>query len=88
MQNLLLTNIRQLVNVREDTGPLYGIEMAELPFIENAWLLIEGNFIAGFGKMDTLNNSVAESSCRKNGLQRKTGDALLVRQSYPPGIRR
>jgi imidazolonepropionase len=54
MQNLLLTNIRQLVNVREDTGPLYGTEMAELPSIEDAWLLIEGDVIAGFGKMDTL----------------------------------
>src|ERR1700760_80564 len=54
MQNLLLKNIRQLVNVREDTGPLYGSEMAELPFIENAWLLIEGNVISGFGSMDTL----------------------------------
>jgi imidazolonepropionase len=54
MQNLLLTNIRQLVNVREDTGPLYGTEMAELPSIEDAWLLIEGDVIAGFGKMDML----------------------------------
>ena len=58
MQNLLLTNIRQLVNVREDTGPLYGTEMAELPSIENAWLLIEGNVIAGFGKMDALHKKL------------------------------
>jgi len=50
----LLTNIKQLVNVREDTGPLYGTEMAELPAIADAWLLIEGNEIAGFGKMDSL----------------------------------
>jgi len=34
MQGILLTNIRQLVNVREDTGPLYGAEMAELPVID------------------------------------------------------
>jgi len=58
MQNLLLTNIRQLVNIREDSGPLYGKEMAELPSIEDAWLLIEGNAIAGFGKMDTLNKKL------------------------------
>jgi imidazolonepropionase len=58
MQNLLLTHIRQLVNVREDTGPLYGKEMTELPSIEDAWLLIEGNVIAGFGKMDTLNKTL------------------------------
>ncbi len=54
MQGMLLTNIKQLVNVREDTGPLYGAEMAELPVIVNAWLLIEGNVIAGFGKMENL----------------------------------
>src|SRR5450432_3478377 len=54
MPGILLTNIKQLVNVREDTGPLYGKEMAELPCIDNAWLLIEGNEIAGFGKMDSI----------------------------------
>ncbi len=56
MQNILLTNIKQLVNVREDTGPLYGSEMTELPAIENSWLHIEGNEIAGFGKMENLKN--------------------------------
>ncbi|HEY2349492.1 MAG TPA: imidazolonepropionase [Puia sp.] len=54
MQEKLLTNIKQLVNVREDSGTLYGKEMAELPAIKNAWLLIEGNEIAGYGKMESL----------------------------------
>src|ERR1700761_4854558 len=58
METVLLTNIRQLVNVREDTGPLYGKEMAELPSIDDAWLLIEGNVIAGFGKMDSLSKKL------------------------------
>jgi len=65
MQGILLTNIRQLVNVREDTGPLYGAEMAELPVIANAWLLIEGNEIAGFGKMEDLKNAVRNLSDEK-----------------------
>jgi imidazolonepropionase len=56
MQGMLLKNIRQLVNVREDTGPLYGAEMAQLPVIDDAWLLIEGKEIAGFGKMANLKN--------------------------------
>lgn len=55
---MLLTNIKQLVNVREDAGPLFGTEMSELPVIRDAWLLIEGNVIAGFGKMDNLKNDV------------------------------
>src|ERR1700760_2716624 len=58
MHRLLLTNIRQLVNVREDTGPLYGKEMSDLPSIGNAWLLIEGNVIADFGKMDSLSEKL------------------------------
>lgn len=54
MSDLLLKNISQLVNVREDTGPLYGEEMAMLPCLENAWLLVEGKQIAAFGKMEDL----------------------------------
>ena len=54
MSSHLLTHIQQLVNVRTGDKPLYGQEMMELPCIENAWLLIEGNEIAAFGKMDEL----------------------------------
>jgi imidazolonepropionase len=54
MQSLLLTNIKRLLNVRHDAGPLYGVQMKELPCLENAWLLIEGTEIAGFGAMDTI----------------------------------
>ncbi len=65
MQAVLLTNIKQLVNVREDTGPLYGSEMAELPSIANAWLLVEGNEIAGFGKMENLKNALPNQPAEK-----------------------
>ena len=58
MHDVLLTNIRELVNVREDRGPLYGKEMADLPSIGNAWLLIEGNVIAAFGNMDSLSKKL------------------------------
>ena len=50
----LLKNIKQLVNIRKDVKPLYGKEMAHLPCEEDAWLLIEGDEIAGFGKMDLI----------------------------------
>jgi len=58
MENRLLINIKQLVNIRSDSRILYGEEMAELPFLENAWLLIEGNEIAGFGKMESLHKEI------------------------------
>jgi imidazolonepropionase len=50
----LIYNIKQLVNVRRESRPLRGREMAELPFIENAWVLIEGDEIADFGEMQAL----------------------------------
>jgi imidazolonepropionase len=60
MSTKILTHIRQLVNIRNDDTPLYGKEMAELPCLENAWLLIEGDRIASFGKMDTLNKELPD----------------------------
>ncbi len=58
MSNRILTHIQQLVNVRTDDRPLYGSEMAALPCLENAWLLIEGKEIAAFGKMDDLDKAI------------------------------
>ena len=58
MSTRILTHIQQLVNMRPDGGPLYGKQMAELPCLNNAWLLIEGDEIAAFGKMETLKSEL------------------------------
>ena len=58
MSTKLLTHIRQLINIRGGGSPVYGKDMAELPCLENAWLLIEGNEIASYGKMDDLNKEL------------------------------
>ncbi|HEX6916159.1 MAG TPA: imidazolonepropionase [Chitinophagaceae bacterium] len=50
----LITNIRQLAGTREDNVLLRGHELANLPVIENAWLLIEDGVIAGYGPMENL----------------------------------
>jgi imidazolonepropionase len=47
----LIYNIKQLVNVRQETRLLRGRELAELPCIDDAWVLIEGGRIAGYGAM-------------------------------------
>lgn len=52
--NILLTNIKLLVNVRTENKLLKGIELAELPCIEEAYLAIENDRIAAFGSMDEL----------------------------------
>lgn len=50
----LITNIRQLVNVREETRLLRGKELSELPVLEDAWLLIENDLVAAYGDMKDL----------------------------------
>jgi len=50
----LITDIKQLINTREETRLLKGKELAELPLIENAFLLIEDGIIAEFGAMYEL----------------------------------
>src|SRR5688572_20915413 len=54
MSGILLTNIKQLVGVREGSSLLRGSDLALLPCIENAWLLIEDDTIAGYGSMDQV----------------------------------
>lgn len=50
----LVTNIRQLVNVREQNTILKGKELAHLPVIDDAYLLIEDGKIQAFGEMKNL----------------------------------
>ncbi len=57
MESLLLINIKQLINTGSGDRPLYGKEMEKLPYMADAWLLIEGEEIAGFGKMDSLDKT-------------------------------
>jgi imidazolonepropionase len=61
VQALLLTNIKGLVQVRESGNkPLRGKEMADLPVLENAWLLVEKGRIADYGQMDTCPSFTGE----------------------------
>lgn len=50
---MLITNIKQLVLTEENprTTPLRGKELANLPVVENAFLLIENQRIVDFGEM-------------------------------------
>lgn len=51
---MLLYNIKQLVNTRDTWNLLRGAELARLPSIENAYLIIEGERIAAYGQMDDI----------------------------------
>ena len=58
MSSQIITNIKQLVNVREQTHVLRGAELAQLPVIENAYLIIEDGIIAEYGKMQNIQHSI------------------------------
>ncbi len=54
MAKILFTNIKELVQVREHlTGPVKGSEMAKLPSIKHAWLLIDQDRIEDYGEMSS-----------------------------------
>ncbi len=50
-----IINIRLLVNTRQQNQLLRGKELASLPCIKNAYLIIEDGIIAEYGKMDMYN---------------------------------
>lgn len=53
--NLLLINIKELLQVRNDAPVMLpGTEMRNLPTLKNAWLYISGGIIQDYGTMDKL----------------------------------
>lgn len=51
--SLLITNIKELLQIRENgISRVSGSEMADLPLLQNAWLLLNDNLIEDFGTMD------------------------------------
>ncbi len=54
MPSLLISNIKSLVNTREDSRLLHGNELTHLPVIENAYLIVEDDEIAAYGRMEEL----------------------------------
>jgi imidazolonepropionase len=54
----LIINIGKLVNIREGDTLLRGSELSVLPYIDDAYLLIEDGVIADWGPMSGLNDRV------------------------------
>ncbi|WP_282018516.1 imidazolonepropionase [Salegentibacter mishustinae] len=64
----LFTNIKELLQVRENTiDKLSGVEMKELPTIKNAWLLIEDDKIADYGEMNSIPEIEADKTIDAEG---------------------
>lgn len=60
MSSIVIINIARLVNVRQQSDLLKGKALAELPCIENAFLLIEDDVIAEYGPMYELEIKVPQ----------------------------
>ena len=58
----IFTNIKLLVNTREKSEVLYGLELQNLPCVENAYLVVEDDEIADFGPMTKFTGSRSESN--------------------------
>lgn len=56
----LITDIKTLVNTREQASILKGAALADLPVIHDAYLLIENDLITGYGKMKDLTSMAAK----------------------------
>ncbi len=54
MSTVLISNIKFLVNTRNELHLLRGKELAELPVVENAWLLVKEGSIADWGSMNEI----------------------------------
>ncbi len=54
MMYILITNIKQLVGIRQENKLLRAKELADLPGIKNAYLIIEDGIIAEYGLMDQI----------------------------------
>jgi imidazolonepropionase len=62
MSSTLITNIKLLVNTREQNQLLRGKELSQLPCIENAFLVIEDDDIAQYGRMEDLSTVNSQPS--------------------------
>ena len=60
MLSSVIINIKQLVNVREQNELLRGKSLAQLPVIDDAFVLIEDGIIAEYGAMYELELKVPQ----------------------------
>lgn len=73
----LITNIKTLVNVREESKLLKGKELAKLPCIENAYLIVENGSIAEYGQMKNLKPHLASGETNLKQSIDASGQVIL-----------
>jgi len=81
--SILITNIKSLIQT--ETQPrtcVAGKDMATLPVIENAWLLIEGDTIKAFGQMEGITSSQVVTQAGQEATLRIDAEGRMVFPSF------
>ncbi len=73
----LITNIKQLVNVRSETHLLRGKELADLPCINDAYLVIEDGVIAEYGSQAAVGSRQLAVASRQSEMIDARGQFVL-----------
>ena len=60
MSSILVSNVKTLVNVRQHSILLRGKELADLPCLQNGYMIVEDGIISYIGSMFSLKNSPNE----------------------------
>src|SRR5436309_14353588 len=60
MSSILVSNVKTLVNVREHSAVLRGKELADLPCLQNAYIIVQDGIISSVGPMSSLKNAANE----------------------------
>lgn len=69
--SLLIKNINALLQVREGELKVSGTAMAELPAINNAWLLTNGDQILDYGEMESIDRTSESASANVREIDAK-----------------
>ncbi len=68
MASKIFTNISWLVNTREENKIIRGKDLAQLPSLQNTYLIIEDGIIAEYGLMKNYNGSISEKNKIEQGV--------------------
>jgi imidazolonepropionase len=63
----LVINIGTLAGVQDPKVPLRTTDLAAMPLLHNAWLMVEDGIIAGFGSMSELPQGALPETCDAGG---------------------
>ncbi len=78
----IIINIKQLVNVREENKLLRGTELANLPIIDNAYLIVEDGLIKDYGGMASGKWQVENDELKNDTLQTIDANGATILPTY------